>query len=38
LALTRVRLNRAIEVTGNATGDAPVLLCLLDQIPLMKTS
>ena len=24
---------RAIEVTGNATGDAPMLPCLLDQIP-----
>jgi hypothetical protein len=24
---------RAIEVTDNATGDAPILPCLLDQIP-----
>jgi len=25
---------RAIEVTDNATGDAPILPCLLDQIPI----
>jgi hypothetical protein len=25
---------RAIEITDNATGDAPILPCLLDQIPV----
>ena len=24
---------RATEATGNATGDAPIIPCLLDQIP-----
>ena len=28
---------RAIEVTDNATGDAPILPCLLDQIPSDET-
>jgi hypothetical protein len=28
---------RAIEVTDNATGDAPILPCLLDQIPADET-
>jgi hypothetical protein len=28
---------RAIEVTDNATGDAPILSCLLDQIPADET-
>ena len=28
---------RAIEVTDNATGDAPILPCLLDQIPFDET-
>ena len=28
---------RAIEVTDNATGDAPILPCLLDQIPAGET-
>ena len=28
---------RAIEVTDNATGDAPMLSCLLDQIPVDET-
>jgi hypothetical protein len=29
---------RAIEVTDNATGDAPMLPCLLDQIPADESS
>jgi len=28
---------RAIEVTENATDDAPILPCLLDQIPAVET-
>jgi hypothetical protein len=28
---------RAIEVTDNSTGDAPMLSCLLDQIPAEET-
>ena len=28
---------RAIEVTDNASGDAPMLPCLLDQIPADET-